>query len=52
MFNKLIEKLQNDSYLTLEITPSHEPIFDNIISKIEKLNFDKKVDGFTTTDNP
>ena len=52
MFNKLIEKLQNDSYLTLETTPSHEPIFDNIISKIEKLNLDKKVDGFTTTDNP
>jgi len=53
LFNKLIKKLQSDQkYITLETTPSHEPIFDNIISKIKQYNLDKKVDGFTTTDNP
>jgi len=53
LFNKLIKKLQSDQkYITLETTPSHEPIFDNIISKIKEFDLDKKVDGFTTTDNP
>jgi 5,10-methylenetetrahydrofolate reductase len=52
MFETLIEKLQNDKYITLETTPTHEPIFDNIINKIEEYGLDKKVDGFSTTDNP
>ena len=52
MFNILLEKLKNDTYLTLETTPSHEPIFDNIISEIKKYDLDKKIDGFSTTDNP
>jgi 5,10-methylenetetrahydrofolate reductase len=52
MFDTLLEKLQNDKYLTLETTPSHEPSFDNIISQIEKYGLEKKVDGFSTTDNP
>ena len=52
MFNELIEKLQKDSYLTLETTPSHEPTLDNIISKIKNYSLDKKVDGFSATDNP
>jgi 5,10-methylenetetrahydrofolate reductase len=52
MFEKLIEKLQNGNYLTLETTPTHEPIFDNIIDKINQYNFISKIDGFTTTDNP
>ncbi len=52
MFNELLEKLQNDNYLTLETTPSHEPIFDNILEKIERLDLIDKIDGFSTTDNP
>ena len=52
MFNTLIQKLQEDKYITLETTPRHEPVFDTIIEKIEQYGLDKKVDGFSTTDNP
>jgi 5,10-methylenetetrahydrofolate reductase len=52
MFDILLEKLQNDTYLTLETTPSHEPSFDNIINAISKYDLASKVDGFSTTDNP
>ncbi|MEA3554340.1 MAG: methylenetetrahydrofolate reductase [Campylobacterota bacterium] len=52
MFETLITKLQEDKFITLETTPTHEPVFDNIINKIEQYNLDKKVDGFSTTDNP
>jgi len=52
MFETLIQKLQEDKYITLETTPTHEPIFDNIIDKIEENNLANKVDGFSTTDNP
>ena len=52
MFDTLIKKLQEDKYLTLETTPTHEPVFNNTIEKIEQYNFIDKIDGFTTTDNP
>ena len=52
MFETLIKKLEEDKYITLETTPSHEPSFDNIINTIKKYNLDKKVDGFSATDNP
>ncbi len=52
MFDTLLEKLQNDNYLTLETTPSHEPSFDNILQNIQNYQLDTKVDGFSTTDNP
>ena len=52
MFDKLIDKLQNDNYITLETTPGHNPVFAPIIDKIQTLGLDKLVDGFTTTDNP
>ncbi|MEA3512442.1 MAG: methylenetetrahydrofolate reductase, partial [Campylobacterota bacterium] len=52
MFTQLLEKLHDDKYITLETTPSHEPTFDTILNNIEKYNLDKKVDGFSTTDNP
>ena len=52
MFDTLIEKLQNDKYITLETTPSHEPSFDNILEKIEEYSLDTKIDGFSATDNP
>lgn len=52
MFETLIKTLEEDKYLTLETTPPHEPTMDNIINKIEECGLDKKVAGFSTTDNP
>lgn len=52
MFDKLIDKLQKDTYLTLETTPSHEPTFDGVLEKIEKADIVNLIDGFTTTDSP
>jgi len=52
LFEELINKLQNDRYITLETTPSHSPTFQPIIEKIKDLDLDKLVDGFSTTDNP
>lgn len=52
MIEQFIEKLQNDTFLTLETTPMHEPTFEPIIEKIAQFELDKYVDGFSTTDNP
>jgi methylenetetrahydrofolate reductase (NADPH) len=52
MFKNLLDKLQNDTYITLETTPSHEPNVDTIISKIKQYDLSSKVDAFSTTDNP
>ncbi len=52
MFNQLIEKLQNDTYLTLETTPAHIANMNNIIEKIYNYKLNEKVDGFSCTDNP
>jgi len=52
LFDKLLDKLKNDTYLSLETTPGHSPVFSPIINKIEELGLDKLVDAFSTTDNP
>jgi len=52
LFETLIDKLKNDTYITLETTPGHSPKFSPIIQKIEELQLQNCVDGFTTTDNP
>ena len=52
MFDKLIDKLNNGTYITLETTPGHSPKFSPIVDRIEELGLDKLVDGFSTTDNP
>jgi len=52
MFEKLIDKLQNDTYISLETTPSHEPSINTIINKIKLYDLNKKVDALSTTDNP
>ncbi|MEA2111938.1 MAG: methylenetetrahydrofolate reductase [Campylobacterota bacterium] len=52
MFETLINKLQTDSYITLETTPGHSPQFKPTIDKIEALELHKYVDAFSTTDNP
>jgi 5,10-methylenetetrahydrofolate reductase len=52
LFDKLIDKLKNGTYITLETTPGHSPVFAPTIDKIAQLGLDKLVDGFSTTDNP
>ncbi|MEA3315777.1 MAG: methylenetetrahydrofolate reductase [Campylobacterota bacterium] len=52
MFETLLTKLQTDKYITLETTPSHSSSIMNILDDIENNNLSKKVDGFSTTDNP
>lgn len=52
VFEQLIDKLHNGTYITLETTPSHSPKFSPIIERIADLGLDKYVDGFSTTDNP
>jgi 5,10-methylenetetrahydrofolate reductase len=52
MFEQFIEKLKNDSFLTLETTPKHSATFDPIIKRIKELALHKKVDGFSVTDSP
>ncbi|MBU1658002.1 methylenetetrahydrofolate reductase [bacterium] len=52
MFETLMDKLKNGTFITLETTPSHSPVFSPIIEKIAALELDKYVDGFSTTDNP
>jgi 5,10-methylenetetrahydrofolate reductase len=52
LFDTLIEKLNSGTYITLETTPGHSPVFMPTIEKIAALELDKYVDGFSTTDNP
>jgi len=52
LFDTLINKLQNGTYITLETTPGHSAQFTPTIEKIAELGLDKLVDGFSTTDNP
>lgn len=52
MFETLIDKLQNGTFITLETTPGHSAQFAPTIEKIAQLGLDKLVDGFSTTDNP
>jgi len=52
LFDTLINKLQNDTYITLETTPGHSAQFTPTIDKIEELGLHDLVDGFSTTDNP
>ncbi|HHO42139.1 MAG TPA: methylenetetrahydrofolate reductase [Epsilonproteobacteria bacterium] len=41
-----------NQFITVEITPPHGGSMSKIISEITSLGLDKKVIGFTTTDNP
>ena len=52
MFDTLLNKLKNETYITLETTPGHSATFTPVIDKIEALGLQKIVDGFSTTDNP
>ena len=52
MFDTLLKKLNNSTYITLETTPGHSATFTPTIEKLAELELDKYVDGFSTTDNP
>jgi len=52
LFDTLIDKLKNDTYITLETTPGHSATFMPVIEKIAALGLADLVDGFSTTDNP
>ena len=52
MFEQLIDKLQNSTYITLETTPPHSARFKPVIETIAELGLDQMVDGFSATDNP
>ncbi|MBL0708679.1 MAG: methylenetetrahydrofolate reductase [Sulfurimonas sp.] len=52
MFDTLMDKLLNGTYITLETTPAHSPTFAPVIKKIHDLGLQNCVDAFTTTDNP
>jgi 5,10-methylenetetrahydrofolate reductase len=52
MFEDFIEKLKNDSFLTLETTPKHSPVFTPVLDRIEELGLHEMVDGFSVTDSP
>jgi 5,10-methylenetetrahydrofolate reductase len=47
-----MQKLESETYITLETTPGHTPVFMPTIDKIAALELEKYVDGFSTTDNP
>ena len=52
MIESTINKLQNDSFLSLETTPGRNSNINNILNAIEKFDLHNKVDAFSTTDNP
>ncbi len=53
MFEKFCKKLQSsEPFITVEITPPHGASIDKIIEDIRALELDKKVAGFSVTDNP
>ncbi len=52
MFEDFIEKLQSDTFLTLETTPKHSATFQPVIDRISELKLHKMVDGFSVTDSP
>jgi len=52
MFEDFIDKLQNESFLTLETTPKHSPAFTPVLDRIEELGLHERVDGFSVTDSP
>ncbi|CAA6809727.1 MAG: 5,10-methylenetetrahydrofolate reductase (EC [uncultured Campylobacterales bacterium] len=52
MFEKFINKLKNDKYITVEITPPKSADINSTINKIDTLDFTKYIDGFSVTDSP
>lgn len=52
VFEPLLEKLADGSWLSLETTPGKSATFDPIIKRLRDLGLNDRVDAFTVTDNP
>ena len=53
MFEKFCKRLQsNRPFITVEITPPHGASIDRVIEDIKRIELDKKIVGFSVTDNP
>jgi 5,10-methylenetetrahydrofolate reductase len=52
LFETLIERLRDGSWLTLEVSPEKSASFETVIQRLRLLNLREKIDGFTVTDNP
>ncbi len=53
MFEKFCKKLHsNEPFITVEITPPHGASISKTIENIKSIGLDKKVSGFSVTDNP
>jgi len=53
MFDKFCQTLCSDSpYITVEVNPPHGASLDTIIKSIKESQLEKKITGFSVTDNP
>ncbi len=53
MFDQFCETLCSDQpYITVEVNPPHGASIESLLSSIEAVGLDKKVTGFSVTDNP
>ncbi|MDR3347169.1 MAG: methylenetetrahydrofolate reductase [Helicobacteraceae bacterium] len=52
MFDTLLGKLEDNSWLTLETSPSKSALFQPLIDRLRALELHTMVDGWSVTDNP
>jgi 5,10-methylenetetrahydrofolate reductase len=52
VYDELIAKLSDGSWLTLETTPAKSASFQPIVDRLAALKLYEKVDGWSVTDNP
>ena len=53
MFDKFCDTLCSDKpFITVEVNPPHGASINTIIEDIKKYDLDKKISGFSCTDNP
>jgi 5,10-methylenetetrahydrofolate reductase len=52
LIDNMINKLQNDTFISLEVTPSRGGNFNKVLANIEDIQIDSIIDAFVTTDNP
>ena len=52
LIENFINKLKNNKFITLEVTPKRAPSLKMVLDKIEKFELNDIVDGYIVTDNP
>lgn len=52
MFEQLKNSINNDNYISLEITPNHGLIKSSIIEKLNEIDIIKNISSFVVTDSP